>query len=552
MLQKLHISNYAIIKELQIDFSPQLNIITGETGAGKSILMGALNLILGQRADVAVLQNKTEKCVVEAYFKTSKSDGLTAFFDSNDLDGSEEVLVRREIGTNGKSRAFINDTPVNISQLKILGKLMVDLHQQFDTLELGDEDFQRNVLDALAANKPLLANLKQSYSSYQSSKSVLDKLVAEKEQAQKVQDYNQFLFDELQELNLQPAELETLEDELKLLNNAEQIKQQLSTVYFTLKDADQPIVQQIKALQHMLQSAVPYHNALPVLQERLGSAVIEILDVAEELESIDAGIHFDADRIQIANERMTEGYKLLKKHNVSNTDALLSVKDALEGKLLYVNTIDTQINELQEATKELFTKCEAIADAITKNRIAEINPTTTKLKALLIQVGMPNAAIKIEVLPAKLSAHGANEIQFLFDANNSDRFELLHKVASGGELSRLMLAIKSLVAKKLELPTLIFDEIDTGISGEAARQVGNIMKQLAAAHQLIVISHQPQIAARADAHYFVYKQQQNNYLQTAVKLLNKSERVNAIAQMIGGERPGVAAIENAKEMLLLV
>ena len=552
MLQKLHISNYAIIKELQIDFSPQLNIITGETGAGKSILMGALNLILGQRADVAVLQNKTQKCIVEAYFKTSKSDGLTAFFDSNDLDGSEEVLVRREIGTNGKSRAFINDTPVNISQLKILGKLMVDLHQQFDTLELGDEDFQRNVLDALAANKALLVNLKESYSSYQSSKSVLDKLVAEKEQAQKVQDYNQFLFDELQELNLQPAELETLEDELKLLNNAEQIKQQLSTVYFTLKDADQPIVQQIKALQHMLQSAVPYHNALPVLQERLGSAVIEILDVAEELESIDAGIHFDADRIQIANERMAEGYKLLKKHNVSNTDALLSVKDALEGKLLYLNTIDTQINELQEATKELFTKCEAIADAITKNRIAEINPTTTKLKALLIQVGMPNAAIKIEVLPAKLSAHGANEIQFLFDANNSDRFEPLHKVASGGELSRLMLAIKSLVAKKLELPTLIFDEIDTGISGEAARQVGNIMKQLAAAHQLIVISHQPQIAARADAHYFVYKQQQNNYLQTAVKLLNKSERVNAIAQMIGGERPGVAAIENAKEMLLLV
>ena len=552
MLQKLHISNYAIIKELQIDFSPQLNIITGETGAGKSILMGALNLILGQRADVAVLQIKTQKCIVEAYFKTSKSDGLTAFFDSNDLDGSEEVLVRREIGTNGKSRAFINDTPVNISQLKILGKLMVDLHQQFDTLELGDEDFQRNVLDALAANKALLANLKESYSSYQSSKSVLDKLVAEKEQAQKVQDYNQFLFDELQELNLQPAELETLEDELKLLNNAEQIKQQLSTVYFTLKDADQPIVQQIKALQHMLQSAVPYHNALPVLQERLGSAVIEILDVAEELESIDAGIHFDADRIQIANERMTEGYKLLKKHGVSNTDALLSVKDALEEKLLYVNTIDTQINELQEATKELFTKCEAIADAITKNRIAEINPTTTKLKALLIQVGMPNAAIKIEVLPAKLSAHGANEIQFLFDANNSDRFEPLHKVASGGELSRLMLAIKSLVAKKLELPTLIFDEIDTGISGEAARQVGNIMKHLAAAHQLIVISHQPQIAARADAHYFVYKQQQNNYLQTAVKLLNKSERVNAIAQMIGGERPGVAAIENAKEMLLLV
>ena len=552
MLQKLHISNYAIIKELQIDFSPQLNIITGETGAGKSILMGALNLILGQRADVAVLQIKTQKCIVEAYFKTSKSDGLTAFFASNDLDGSEEVLVRREIGTNGKSRAFINDTPVNISQLKILGKLMVDLHQQFDTLELGDEDFQRNVLDALAANKALLANLKESYSSYQSSKSVLDKLVAEKEQAQKVQDYNQFLFDELQELNLQPAELETLEDELKLLNNAEQIKQQLSTVYFTLKDADQPIVQQIKALQHMLQSAVPYHNALPVLQERLGSAVIEILDVAEELESIDAGIHFDADRIQIANERMTEGYKLLKKHGVSNTDALLSVKDALEEKLLYVNTIDTQINELQEATKELFTKCEAIADAITKNRIAEINPTTTKLKALLIQVGMPNAAIKIEVLPAKLSAHGANEIQFLFDANNSDRFEPLHKVASGGELSRLMLAIKSLVAKKLELPTLIFDEIDTGISGEAARQVGNIMKHLAAAHQLIVISHQPQIAARADAHYFVYKQQQNNYLQTAIKLLNKSERVNAIAQMIGGERPGVAAIENAKEMLLLV
>ena len=549
MLQKLHIQNYAIIDELQIDFSNNLNIITGETGAGKSILMGALNLILGQRADNSALQQQGKKCIVEGYFSIKNNSVAKKFFEANDLDFEEEILLRREIATGGKSRGFINDTPVNLSQLKELAVSLVDLHQQFDTLELGSENFQREVLDALADNAAALQQLKIKFAEYITAKKELETLQQQQAAANKELDYNKFLFDELEELSLKENELENLDAEIKLLSNAENIKQQLSSIYFQLKDNEQPIVQQLKVLQNKLNTLKQYHPQIEELHQRINSAVLELQDVADELENIDTAIHYDAERIQAVNDRLSAGYKLLKKHGVNDTEQLLIIQQELQQKLDAVLNISSSIESLQKQTNLLFDECNAIAKTISANRAVQIKPFTQNVNKLLAQVGMPNAQIKVQLQQIALSVYGIDEIDFLFDANKSNRFEPLDKVASGGELSRLMLSVKSLVAQKLQLPTLIFDEIDTGISGEAAKQVGIIMKNLSTSHQLIAITHQPQIAAKATAHYFVYKQVVKDKIATAIRLLNNEERITIIAQMLSGEKPTAAAMENAKEMV---
>ena len=549
MLQKLHIQNYAIISELEIAFSNHLNIITGETGAGKSILMGALNLVLGERADSAVLQDKEKKCVVEASFVVKQNESIKAFTEKYELDSSEEILLRREIAANGKSRSFINDTPVNLSQLKELSVLLVDLHQQFDTMELGDEDFQRQVMDALADNAPLLKELKEKFSSYTAAKKQLEALQLQQANANKELDYNQFLFDELEELSLKDNELEELDAELKLLSNAENIKQQLGAIYFELKDSEQPIVQQLKTLQQKIASLDSFHPGIKDLYARMNSSLIELQDIADELENIDGTIRYDAQRIQTVNDRLSAGYKLLKKHGVTETQHLLNIQEELQQKLDAVLNISNDIAQLEKQTNEYFAAAEAIAKKIAANRNAQVKNFTQKVNQLLVQVGMPNAQLKVNIAAAPLSATGMDKIDFLFDANKSNRFEPLHKVASGGELSRLMLSVKSLVAKKLQLPTLIFDEIDTGISGEAARQVGIIMKELSVGHQIISITHQPQIAAKADAHYFVYKNIVKDKVVTSIRQLTNDERITSIAQMLSGEKPTAAALENAREMV---
>jgi DNA repair protein RecN (Recombination protein N) len=549
MLQKLHIQNYAIIDNLVIEFDKNLNIITGETGAGKSILMGALNLILGERADSAVLQDKQKKCIVEGFFVIKKNDAVNAFFLKNDLDKEEEILLRREIAANGKSRSFINDSPVNLSQIKELALLLVDLHQQFDTLELGNENFQRDVLDALADNGSLLKQLKEKFAAFTLAKKQLEELQLQQSNANKELDYNRFLYDELAEISLKENELEDLDAELKLLSNAENIKQQLSSIYFEMKDSEQPLVQQLKMLQQKINSLQPFLPQVNDLYVRMNSSLIELMDIADELERIDENIHYDAERIQTVNDRLSAGYKLLKKHQVKETSQLLYIQKDLEQKLAAVLNISSAIEKLEIQTAGLFQEGELIAKKISANRNLQVKPFTEKVNKLLVQVGMPNAQLKVKIETAPLNTFGTDEIDFLFDANKSNRFEPLHKVASGGELSRLMLSVKSLVAKKLQLPTLIFDEIDTGISGEAARQVGIIMKELSSAHQLIAITHQPQIAAKATAHYFVYKQIVNDKIATSIRLLNSDERITAIAQMLSGEKPTAAALENAKEMV---
>ena len=548
MLQKLYIQNYAIIDEIKIRFSENLNVITGETGAGKSILMGALSLILGERAEASVLRNTSKKCVVEGHFATNNSL-IKSFLSGQELDGGEELILRREIAVNGKSRAFINDTPVNLNQLKELSSLLVDLHQQFDTLELGDHNFQREILDALADNNSLLIDFKRSFTEYLTKRNVLEALKKQQQEANLTFGYNKFLFDELDNAGLKENELEDLDAELKLLSNAEEIKQQLGNVYLELKESEQPVVQQLKSLVNKLHSLRQFHTGIEELESRMQSAQYEIADIADCIDSINDSVKYNPERLQVVNDKISLGYKLLKKHNVNTTGELLAIKKDLQSKLEDVLNIEESIATNEKAVQQLFEACSKKADLISSNRQKAVKPLVDKVNTLLAKVGMPNAVIKVELTTIAMNQYGKDNITFLFDANKSNRFESLSKVASGGELSRIMLCIKSLVAQKLQLPVLIFDEIDTGISGEAARQVGIIMKELSGAHQVITITHQPQIAAKANAHYFVFKSEQSDQVTTSIRLLNNEERVKTIAQMLAGENPTPVALKNAKEMI---
>ena len=548
MLQKLYIQNYAIIDEIKIRFSENLNVITGETGAGKSILMGALSLILGERAEASVLRHTSKKCVVEGYFSTNNSL-IKSFLSGHELDGGEELILRREIAVNGKSRAFINDTPVNLNQLKELSSLLVDLHQQFDTLELGDHNFQREILDALADNNSLLIDFKRSFTEYLTKRNVLEALKKQQLDANLTFGYNKFLFDELDNAGLKENELEDLDAELKLLSNAEEIKQQLGNVYLDLKESEQPVIQQLKSLVNKLHSLRQFHTGIEELESRLQSAQYEIADIADCIDGINDSVKYNPERLQVVNDKISLGYKLLKKHNVNTTSELLVIKEDLQSKLEGVLNIEESIAVNEKAVQQLIEACSKKADLISSNRQKAVKPLVDKVNTLLAKVGMPNAVIKVELTTIAMNQYGKDNITFLFDANKSNRFEPLSKVASGGELSRIMLCIKSLVAQKLQLPVLIFDEIDTGISGEAARQVGIIMKELSGAHQVITITHQPQIAAKANAHYFVFKSEQSDQVTTSIRLLNNEERVKTIAQMLAGENPTPVALKNAKEMI---
>jgi DNA repair protein RecN (Recombination protein N) len=550
MLKRIQIQNYAIIDALGIDFSQRLNVITGETGAGKSILMGALSLILGDRADTAVLRQRDKKCVVEGLFALAGKKEVLAFFKTNDLDAEDEVVIRREIAPSGKSRAFVNDTPVNLEQLRGLSSLLVDLHRQFDTLELGESDFQREVLDALAGQANGLEEYRGHYRNWQAAARELATLREQQAQFNKELDYNKFLFDELSEAALRENELEELDQELKLLNNSEGIKTALSKVYYDLKEGEQPLVQQLKVLQHSLQAFAVYHPELAGLSDRMSSAQIELQDIAGEVERINEEVGYDPRRIEEINERLSMGYKLLKKHGVQTTAALLDIFRQLEHKLQDSFQVDAGIAAGEKEVGRLLQEAKKKAAVLSRNRQAQTAPLEEKVNKLLKQVGMPNARLKVQLSLVELNAFGSDAIEFLFDANKSERFEPIRKVASGGELSRLMLCIKSLVAESIDLPTLIFDEIDTGISGEAARQVGIILKGLAKKRQVICITHQPQIAGKADAHYFVYKAAKGEAIQTNIRLLNQDERITAIAQMLSGEKPTAAALENAREMVL--
>ncbi len=550
MLQELHIQNYAIIDELVISFHGGLNIITGETGAGKSILMGALSLILGERADSNVVLNKERKCFVEGVFHAFGKHAVTKFLQENDLDVNAELVIRREIAVSGKSRAFVNDTPVTLNQLQELSGKLVDLHRQFDTLSLGESGFQMAVIDAMAGNEAVLQKYRKAYKGWQEINNKLAILTDRRSRETKEMDYHQFLFNELEEAALKENELENLESELQLLNSAEGIKAALSNVYEQLLGQDRPTVQIMKQLLQQLQPYTSQHPQLGELATRIQAVYVELDDVASEAGRLQDKMGYDAARIEQINERLNTGYRLLKKHSVKSTASLLEIMDELSAKLSAVEQLGDSISQLekerQQAADEMFQHAQVLSLA----RKKLIQPFEKQVNDLLTRVGMPNARIKVQLETADAGIHGTDTIDFLFDANKSNQFSPIRKVASGGELSRLMLCIKSLVAGKMDLPTLIFDEIDSGISGEASRQVALIMKELSAARQILCITHQPQIAGKADQHLLVYKDTAAKAVRTRIRVLAKEERIRAIAIMLGGDKPSTAAMDNAREMML--
>ena len=549
MLTKLEIQNYILIDHLSIDLSNQLSVITGETGAGKSIIMGALGLILGDRADSSVCREATKKCFIEGIFKLADPKNHQSFFQENEIEFNDELIIRREINAQGKSRAFINDTPVTLTILKDLTSKLVDLHQQFDTMALGDTDFQRTVIDALASTQKELADYQSSYTNWKENEKKLQSLITQKEDFEKTESYKQHLHEELAALQLQENELENLDQELKFLENAVGIKSQLAASIQILDHSDNPIVQQLKQMGHNLESIVKWQPDFASLVARLKAAQIEIADIASDLSTWQDKIDFDDKKIASIQERLSLGYNLLKKHKVQTTAELLSIAAQLEKDLTEVLNLNDQITTLSTLVKKLEKEVIAAAAGLTSKREKQITPLTNNVNKLLHQVGMPNAKIKVTIDEVPYHLFGKDKVDILFDANNTQKFEPIKKVASGGELSRLMLCIKSLVAKSVDLPTMIFDEIDTGISGEPAKQVGLLLQNLGQARQVLCITHQPQIAAKGNAHLYVYKEQKGSTTHTYLKTLDAKERVQHIATMIGGDPPSKSALDNAKELL---
>jgi DNA repair protein RecN (Recombination protein N) len=549
MLSKLEIHNYILIDQLSIDLSNQLSVITGETGAGKSIIMGALGLILGDRADSTVCRNASKKCFIEGTFSLSNKQTYQAFFTEHELDLTDEVIIRREINAQGKSRAFINDTPINLNELKQLTSQLVDLHQQFDTLTLGDTDFQRTVIDALAGVQKDLAQYQSVFHLWKDHQKQLAELISRRDEFEKTESYKKHLLEELAALQLKENELESLEQELKFLENAVSIKAQIDQSIQVLESADNPIVQQLKQIANNLDSIVKWQPEFADLLNRLKAAQIELADVANELSSWQDKIDFDDKKLVVIQDRLSEGYSLQKKHKVQSTNELITIQKQLELDLTAVLSLDEEINQLTKQVKADEKQVVELANTLTQKRNKETAPFTKNVNQLLHQVGMPNAKIKVTIDEVAYNAYGKDKIDFLFDANNTQKFEPIKKVASGGELSRLMLCIKSLVAKSIDLPTMIFDEIDTGISGEPAKQVGLLLQGLGQARQVLCITHQPQIAAKGHAHLFVYKEQKGTSTNTFLRGLTAAERVQHIALMIGGDPPSKSALENAKELL---
>ncbi len=550
MLQKLVIKNYAIIENLVFEPDANLNTITGETGAGKSIILGAFSLILGDRADSSVLINKSEKCVVEAYFDVSTNNAFKKALEVADLEYDNQCIIRREIAINGKSRAFVNDTPVTLGVLNKLVVLLVDLHLQFGHLAMEEDNFHIEILDALGNTTTTSEKYKKLYATHKKLTHQLNDHKERRAQWQKEADYKQFLLDELLQAAFKENEIENAEQQLKQISNAERIKSILRAGRGALDDGDLPILNELKLISKQLGTILDLVPGLKSLQERITSAWAELKDIADELETEEGKLLLDPELMETLQQRMDIGYKLLKKHSVLTTADLLAVQAKLEDELKATLDLNETIEKLAKEENQVYKDLVEIGEVLSKQRSKTIPAFTDKMNKLLVLVGMPNARFKVTMDRVQPTDTGLDDVLFLFDANKSNQFQLLQKAASGGEMSRIMLCIKSLTANALHLPTLIFDEVDAGISGEAARQVALLLRDLAQYHQVICITHQPQVAGKGTRHYYVYKEaDKTGRLTTKIKVLQPSERVLAIARMIGGEQPSEAAINNARELV---
>jgi DNA repair protein RecN (Recombination protein N) len=549
MLKRLLIRNYALIRELDVDFTSGLTIITGETGAGKSILIGALSLILGQRADTGVLKDKESKCIVEGVFEV-EGYGLEPLFAENDLDYDKQVIFRREIAANGKSRAFVNDTPVNLKTLQDLGTRLIDIHSQHQSLELGNRQFQLMVLDNYSGNNSFLSVFQAKFKAYKILLSELTEAEENAYQLRKELDYLQFQLAQLTSANLQTGEQEKLEHELMLLTHAEDIKSALVSVANLLREEDGNALIRVKESTGMLNRILKFYPEATEYADRLNSIYLEMSDVAADLSYSSENIEVDPARIVHLNERLDLLYSLQQKHHVSNEGELIQLREDFEQKVNGVFSNDEALLALKTLAVEKEAELMVLSEQLTQNRMAARESIGRKVEELLIQLGMPNSRFRVEIktgLP--LSSNGRDEANFLFTANKNGEPAEISKVASGGELSRLMLSVKAMISKSKALPTILFDEIDSGISGETADKMGNILKEISRDMQVINITHLPQIAAKGDLHYLVYKEDSPDETITQLKLLSQEERISEVAKMLSGEVITDAARLNAVELL---
>ena len=549
MLQHLSIQNYALIDKLEIDFTDGLTIITGETGAGKSILLGALGLIAGSRADIQSLQDKTKKCIVEASFNI-KDYALKDFFWSDELDYEINTSIRREISSEGKSRAFINDTPVSLSQLKALAERLIDIHSQHQTLTLNGSEFQLSVVDAYANHPDYLLDYATNFKQFKIFEKSLNEMLAKEAQARKDLDYFQFQFNELEEANLNNMRVDEIENELETLNNAEEIKINLSKAASGLNGGEQNLLLSLNEIKSILSALAKYKPEINELSTRLNSCVIELKDISNDIDGLEEKIVYDPKRIEILNEQLEIVFRLQQKHQVKSVGELISIKDELSNKLLEFSSIESEIEKIKKLLFTMQNSLAILAKKIAANRKKEIPKIEKDIASILFSLSMPNAQLKIEHIDSNtFGTYGTDRVNFLFSANKGSDFKELNKVASGGELSRLMLSIKSLIAQLTALPTIIFDEIDTGVSGDVANKVGSIMNLMAKSMQVITITHLPQIASKGNTHLFVYKEDRYNKTYSNIRKLSSEDRISEIAKMLSSGIPTEAAISNAKELL---
>ena len=549
MLASLSISNFALIDKLGIDFSDGFSIITGETGAGKSILLGALGLVLGKRADLTSLKNKEEKCVIEAHFQIANYN-LQAFFDSNDLDYEDETIIRREILPSGKSRAFINDSPVNLQELQDLSVFLIDIHSQHQTQELSEELFQFQIIDSVAENQDNINRYSAILSTYKKDRSNLATLTSKLQTLLKEQDYNTFLLDELLAAKLKVNEQEELEQVYEQLNNVEFIKENLDKSLALANEEQFGILQNLKEIKNALQKTISFSPEYQSLFDRINSLTIEFDDIISELSQQTENLVHDPENLELVNQKLQNIYNLQKKHQVNSIEELLEIQNDLDNKVVSVVELEFEIKKLADSIEVAASELDKLALNIRNNRLKAVPVLSEKLIFILEQLGMPNVRFNMELKETEhYFANGKDELQFLFSANKGSDFGLLKKVASGGELSRIMLAVKAILAQYSNLPTIIFDEIDTGVSGEIANKMAAIMKDMSNKMQVFSITHLPQIAAKGKTHYKVYKSIQGDTTISELKLLTFEERIVEIAEMLSGKDISDSALNHAKALL---
>ncbi|MBT0608599.1 DNA repair protein RecN [Aequorivita echinoideorum] len=549
MITTLAIKNYALIEDIRVDLNAGLTIITGETGAGKSILLGALALLLGKRADISSVKDASKKCVVEGYFSINNY-GLEKIFEENELDYEPQTILRREILPSGKSRAFVNDTPVTLNQLQALAPFLVDVHSQHDTLEIISENFQMEIIDAFAGNEIFLKKYQQQFSEYKKISEELKKLHKERENAAKELDYNTFLYNELQLVGLKNTNQQDLEEKCETLNNAEAIQDSLQQVSKLFEEDQIGSLETAKEARIVLGRIKEFSKTFDEFWQRLNSLIIELEDLSNEVLNSAENIEADPELLFQTNEKLQQLYKLQQKHGVTSVEELVEIQNSLEEKVNTTLGLDDRINSLEKESVTIREAALKTSEALHNKRTEAIPKLKREMEEMLAPLGLPNARFQFELENSlEFKNNGTDSLQLLFTANKGLAYGTLKKVASGGEMSRIMLVIKAVLAKYKKLPTIVFDEIDTGVSGEVANKMADIMLRMSGGVQLLSITHLPQIAAKGEYHIKVYKSEENDVTTTRLKMLSESERINEIAQMLGGATVTEAAIANAKELL---